>query len=144
MRNPDSNMLARASSAIIRHFEESIIESAKVTNAARMAPRIDWNPRGPDGKPLADENGVPVPLIPDGMTPEQVRIAGHAMESSKNAPIYLVHAMEMEKLAMKLMAQAGSGSRDPELAPQMVIVQPEPQYERVGATEKPEIGDERE
>ena len=129
-------MISRANEAIISHFERTIVQAAEIVAAAQKAAEVDWEPIDEEGQPIVDPSGRPIPAIPEGMTRKELRIARDAMNCARNAPLYLTKAYEIQDTAQRLMAAAGQARPDPELAPQFIVVQAEPVYERVPA--KPE------
>jgi len=135
-------MISRANEAIIAHFERTIVQAAEIVAAAQKAAEVDWEPIDEEGQPIVDPSGHPIPVIPEGMTRKELRIARDAMNCARNAPLYLTKAYEIQDTAQRLMAAAGQARPDPELAPQFIVVQAEPVYERVPAVPEQPLLDE--
>lgn len=137
-------VISRANEAIVAHFERTLVKAAEIVGAAQKAADVDWEPVDEEGKPIVDANGHPIPAIPEGMTRRELRIARDAMNCARNAPLYLTKAYEIQDTAQRLMAAAGQARPDPELAPQFIVVQAEPVYERVPAVPEQPLLDESE
>lgn len=113
--------LPHAQQAVIKYFERSLKRSAGIVSAAQRAPDIEY---------VLDDNKIPRPVKPEGMTDRQLRIAEHALMPARQAPLYLVEAYRDYELAQKLAA-AANGSVGSQVARAVVLVVEKPQYERV-------------
>ena len=69
-------------------------------------------------------------IQPVGMSDRDFTIARHALESSRNAPVYLMEAFRMQEVAVKLAAGLGVDA-SPKLVQHVVHVVEARQYERV-------------
>jgi hypothetical protein len=101
-----------AQQAVVTKIDGRLAQARAVVDAALLAPKI-----GDDGD------------TPEGMTEEEARIAKHALEPSKSAPVYISIARGLVELQMKL--EAGLVDDAPKLVHHLVHVVKAREYERV-------------
>jgi hypothetical protein len=105
-----------AQSGVLAKMDSHFAAARKVMAAALMAPSIDGTERHEE------------------MTPEEERIARHALEPQKSAPVYLQMAKGLVELEAKLVAGLGDEAA-PKLVHHMVHLVQARQYERVDVSE---------
>jgi hypothetical protein len=113
-----SNALAPLD-AVLVEFDKLVRESRSVVQSALRAPDI---PR--------DELGNLLPAKPEGWSEREWNVARDAMESSRNAPVYLMEAFRLHETAVKVAAGFG-GDAAPKLVQHVVHVVVARPYGRV-------------
>jgi hypothetical protein len=120
-----SDLVTSAQSAFIRKFERQFSQAGAIVEAALDAPRLD-------------HKALEVALQTRQPTPEE-RIAMHALESQRNAPVYLTMAEKLVELKMKL--DAGMGDDAPKLVHHMVHMFKPKEYDRVDLKSREKVID---
>jgi hypothetical protein len=111
-----------AQGGVIQAFDKMVSQACGVVSAAQRAPDI--------GRKFDKTLGRIVFTVPKGMTPREARIATDALESSRNAPLYLTEAYRMRETAHKIAAGLG-GDSAPKLVHHVVHTVAAKTYERV-------------
>ena len=111
--------LQTAEAGFLSRFDKRVNEAMSVVEAAMKAPDL---PR--------DEFGHILPARPAGMSEREYSIACDANKSSRNAPVYLMEAFDLQKVAMKIAAGLGDNGA-PKLVNHIVHVVEGRKYERV-------------